>query len=103
MGAIEALVGVRPLVAGFHDRVQVAIEQPAAGDQRGDLFLLDHLPVDELLDVGMVEIEHDHLGRAACRAARLDGAGGAVADLEEAHQAARFAAAGERFAFAAQR
>ena len=34
---------------------------------------------------------------------RLDGAGGAVADLEEAHQAARLAAAGQRLALAAQR
>ena len=73
-----------------------------AGDQGGDLLLLDHLPVDELLDVGMIEIENDHLGGAARGAARLDGAGRAVADLEEAHQAARLAAAGERFAFAAQ-
>ena len=46
---------------------------------------------------GMIEVEDDHLGGAARGAARLDGAGGAVADLEEAHQAGRLAAAGELF------
>ena len=50
----------------------------------------------------MVEIENDHLGGAARGPAGLDGAGGAVADLEEAHQAARLAAAGQRLALAAQ-
>ena len=73
-----------------------------AGDEVGDLLLLDHLPVDELLDVGMIDVEDHHLGGAARGAARLDRARGAVADLEEAHQAGRLAAAGELFAFAAQ-
>src|SRR5262245_61482879 len=50
----------------------------------------------------MVQIEYDHLRSAAGGAARLDGACGPIADLEEAHQAGRFAAAGERLAFAAQ-
>src|SRR5207237_4831897 len=49
------------------------------------------------------EVEDDHLGGASGGAAALDGAGGAVADLEEAHQAAGLAAARERLAFAAQR
>ena len=101
-GPVEARDRVGVGVAGPDDGVQVAVEQLRAGHQGGDLLLLDHLPVDELLDVGMVEIEDDHLGGAAGGAARLDRPGGAVADLEEAHQAARLAAAGERFAFAAQ-
>ncbi len=61
-----------------------------------------HLPVDVLLDVRVVDVDDHHLGGAARRAARLDGAGGAVADLEERHQARRLAAAGELLAFAAQ-
>ena len=73
-----------------------------AGDEVRDLLLLDHLPVDELLDVGMIDVDDHHLGGAARGAARLDGARGAVADLEEAHQAGGFAAAGEPLAFAAQ-
>ena len=70
--------------------------------QRGDLLLLHHLPGDEVLDVGMVDVDDDHLGGAPGGAARLDGAGGAVADLEEAHQARRLASARERLALAAQ-
>ncbi len=50
----------------------------------------------------MVGVDHHHLRRAARGAAGLDGARGAVADLEEAHQAARAAAARQPFAFAAQ-
>ena len=73
-----------------------------AGDEGGDLLLLLHLPVDVVLDVGVVDVDHHHLGGAARRAARLDGARGAVADLEEAHQAGGLAAAGQPLAFAAQ-
>src|SRR5579863_2309598 len=69
---------------------------------RADLLLLLHLPVDIGLDIRVVGIDHDHLGGAARGAARLDRAGGAVADLEEAHQAGRAAAAGQLLAFAAQ-
>ena len=74
-----------------------------AGDERRDLLLLHHLPVDVGLDVGMVDVDDHHLGGAARGAARLDRAGRAVADLEEAHQAGRLAAARELLAFAAQR
>ena len=70
--------------AGLEDRLEMALDDLGAGDQRGDLLLLLHLPVDEGLDVGMVDVDHHHLGGAARRAARLDRAGGAVADLEEA-------------------
>src|SRR6185312_13182921 len=72
------------------------------GDQIGDFLFLDDLPVHEFFDVRVIEIEDDHLGGAAGGAAGLDGAGGAVADLEETHEAGRFAAAGKRFAFAAE-
>ena len=69
--------------------VEVLLGQLGAGHHGGDLLLLDHLPVDEVLDVGMVDIDDHHLGGAPRGAARLDGAGRAVADLEEAHQARR--------------
>ena len=80
----------------------MALVDLGAGDEVGDLLLLDHLPVDELLDIGMVGVEDHHLGGAARGAARLDGARGAIADLQEAHQARRLAAAGQPFAFTAQ-
>src|SRR5262249_44486845 len=66
------------------------------------LLLFDHLPVDEFLDVGVIKIEHDHLGGPARGTAGLDGARGPVTYLEKAHQATRFAAAGKRLAFSAQ-
>ena len=75
---------------------------PRSGDEARDFLLLDHLPVDERLDIRMVDVEDHHLGGAARGAAGLDGARGPVADLEEAHQARRLAAAGQPFAFAAQ-
>ena len=78
------------------------MQQRGPAHQGCDLLLLDHLPGDEVLDVGVIDIDDDHLGRAPGGAAGLDGAGGAVADLEEAHQAGRLAAAGERLALAAQ-
>ncbi len=100
---IEAIVaGAFAVHASFQDRAQVALVDLGAGDEVGDLLLLDHLPVDELLDIGMVGIEDHHLGGAARGAARLDGAGGAVADLQKAHQARRLAAARQPFAFTAQ-
>jgi hypothetical protein len=51
-------------------------------DQGGDLDLFADLPVDEAVDVGVVEVEADHLGGAPGGAAALDRAGGAVADLQ---------------------
>jgi len=59
------------------------------------------LAIDVFFDVGVVHVEDEHLGGAARGAAALDCAGGAVADLEEAHQAGGDAAAAEWFALAA--
>ena len=104
LGRIEAgIAGPVAIDAGLHDRLEVLGEDLRAGDQRGDLLLLAHLPVDVLLDVRVIDVDHHHLGGAARGAARLDGAGGAIADLEEAHQAGGLATAGELLAFAAQR
>ena len=100
---IVALVTVgRAIDAGLHDGLEVARDDLRAGDEGRDLLLFLDLPVDVGLDIRMVDIDHDHLGRTARRAARLDGAGCAVADLQEAHQAGGTAAARKLFAFAAQ-
>jgi hypothetical protein len=80
-----------------------ALVHLGAGDEAGDLLLLDHLPVDELLDIGVIHVADHHLGRAPRGAARLDRARRAVADLEEAHQPRRLAAARQLLALAAQR
>ena len=54
------------------------------------------------LDIGVIDVDHDHLGRAARGAAGLDRAGRAVADLEEGHQARRLAATRQALALAAK-
>ena len=91
------------LTQAFRIALQVLLVDLGAGDQRRHLLLFHHLPVDIGLDVGVIDVDDHHLGGAPRGAARLDGAGGAVADLEEAHQAGRLAAAREPLAFAAQR
>ena len=88
--------------AGLHDRLQPLLADLGAGDEGSDLLLLLHLPVDVFLDVGMIDVDDDHLGGAPRGAARLDGAGGAVADLQEAHQARGLAAARQLLVDAAQ-
>ena len=88
--------------AGLQHRLEVLFRQLGTGHQGRNLLFLDHLPVDEVLDIGMVDIDNHHLGGAAGGAARLDGAGGAVADLQEAHQAGGLAAARQFFVHAAQ-
>ena len=102
-GRVEAVVVMAFAIdAGLHDGFEVLLDDLRAGHQRGDLLLFLHLPVDVVLDVGVVDVDHHHLGGAARRAARLDGARRAVADLQEAHQAGGAAAARQLFAFAAQ-
>jgi hypothetical protein len=49
----------------------------------------------------VVDVDHDHLGGAPRGATGLDGAGCAVADLQERHQAGRLAAAGQGLVLAA--
>src|SRR4029078_78436 len=86
--------------ASLEDGVEPLGENLRAGDERGDLVLLVHLPIDVVLDIRVVDVDHDHLGRTARGAARFDGPGRPVADLEEAHQAGGLAAARQRLAFA---
>ncbi len=94
----------RPLAidAGLHDRGDVLLHHQRAGDKGGDLLLLLHLPADIGLDIRVIDVDHHHLGGAPGGAAGFDRAGGAVADLEEAHQARRLAAARQRLVLAAQ-
>jgi hypothetical protein len=53
------------------------------------------LALDELDDVGMVDVEDDHLGGAAGLAAGLDDAGEGIESAHEAEWTAGGAAAGE--------
>ncbi len=100
---IEAIVAVGLAIdAGAHHRAQMLLVDLGAGDEVRDLLLLDHLPVDIGLDIRVVGVDDDHLRRAPRGAARFDRAGGAVADLEEAHQSRRLAAARELLVLAAE-
>ena len=103
-GRVETVIGIAvPGAQRGEDAVQHPFVHLRARDDRGDLLLLDHLPVDEGLDIGVVGIDDDHLGRAPRGAARLDRARGAVADLEKPHQPRGASAARQLFALAAQR
>ena len=102
LGVEAAIAFALAVHAGLEHGLHVLLDGLGTGDESGDLLLLLHLPVDIGLDIRMVGVDHDHLGGAAGGAARLDGAGGAVADLEEGHQAGGLAAAGELLAFTAQ-
>ena len=100
---VEAIVArAFAIDAGLENGLHVLLDDLGAGHERGDLLLLLHLPVDIGLNIGMVGVNHHHLGGAARCAAGLDGAGSAIADLEEAHQARRLAAARKLLILAAQ-
>ena len=75
----------------------------ALRDQGVGLGFLFLLALDEFDDVGMVDVEDDHLGGAAGLAAGLDDAGEGVESFHEAERAAGSAAAGESFGGSAQR
>ena len=104
----RVLLGIEPVLAvaflaRFHYLAQVLAGQFGPGNQGGDfLFFLD-LPGNELFHVRVIDVDDHHLGRPAGGAAGFDGARGAVADLEETHQAGGFAASRKPFAFGPER
>ena len=101
---VEAIVVLAFAIhGGLEHGLHVLAQDLRARDQRRDLFFFADLPVDEGFDIGMVGVHHHHLGGAARGAARLDRAGGAVADLQEGHQAGGLAAARKTLVLAAQR
>ncbi len=79
--------------AGLEHSVEALGADLRAGDHRGHLLLFDDFPIDEFFDIRMVEVQADHLGRPACRPAGFDRPGGAIADLQERHEAGGPAAA----------
>jgi hypothetical protein len=74
----------------------VLVQHQAAGGQHGHLALLGHLPVDEGLDVRVVQVQAHHLGRPAGGAAGLDGARRPVPHRQEGHEPGGAATAGQR-------
>ncbi len=105
----RVLVGIKAIVfvavavhSGLHDELEMLGDGLGAGDEGCHLLLFLDLPVDVFLDIGVIDVDDHHLGGSTGGAARLDGARSAVADLEEAHETGRLAAARELFARAAQ-
>ena len=88
VGVLEEDASCRPRSRGRSRR-----SRPASGS-RPCCSSVD-LALDEVVDVGMVDVEDDHLGGAAGLAAGLDDAGEGVEAAHEAERAGGGAAAGE--------
>ena len=91
VGHPDRVVGVLVLEADRVLAVEVHVEAGVA--QHACLALLGGLAPDEVLDVGMVHVEDDHLGRPTGLAPGLDGAGRGVGPPHEADRARGGAAA----------
>ena len=105
---VELRVGLDEVAAFFrdpgrlHDFIEMRGTQMGPDNQGGDLLLFLDFEIDEGFDVGMIDVEDDHLGRAAGGAPGFDRAGGGIPNFEPGHQAGARAAPGEAFAFAAE-
>ncbi len=96
VGDADGVVGVLEEDAG--EGFGVGRAAVVAGGHEGPgLALFGDLALDEVGDVGVVDVEDDHLGGAAGLAAGLDDAGEGVEAAHEAERAGGGAAAGEGF------
>ena len=89
LGALHELVRhahrvVRVLVLDRRERLRVEPHVEAGVAEGHRLLLLARLAPDEVEDVRVVDVEHDHLGRAPRLAAGLDRAGPGVGAAHEA-------------------
>ena len=94
VGDADGVVGVLEEDGGVGFGVGAAAVV-AGGDEGVGLGFFLALALDEVDDVGMVDVEDDHLGGAAGLAAGLDDAGEGVEAAHEAERAGSGAAAGE--------
>ena len=77
---------VRVLVLDRRERIAVEPHVEAGVAQRRRLLLLARLAPDEVLDIWVVDVEHDHLRRAPRLATRLDRPGPRVGAAHERHR-----------------
>jgi len=100
VGHTDGQVGVleHDAVIGF----TVVLAAVAGLDERPGLLFFDRLAGDELLDVGMVDLERLHLGGPAGLAAGLDHRRDLVIDPHKAQRARRLAPPGELLFAASQ-
>ena len=94
VGDAHRVVGVLVLDAEAVGAVEVHVEAGVA--QHAGLVLLLGLAPHELFDVGVIDVEDDHLRRTTGLAAALDRAGRGVGATHEADRAAGRAAAVEQ-------
>ena len=100
VGDADGVVGVLEEDGG--EGLGVGTGAVVAGSDEGvGLGFFLRFALDEVDDVGMVDVEDDHLGGAAGLAAGLDDAGEGVKAAHEAQRAGGGAAAGEQFGRAA--
>ena len=90
------------LTTGFQDGVQLAGAHPGSGDHGGYFLFLDHLPVNERFDIGMVQIQTHHFGGPSGGASRFDCARCTVPDPEEGHQPGGFSPTRQRLVFSSK-
>ncbi|CAB4623204.1 unannotated protein [freshwater metagenome] len=83
VGDPDGVVGVLVLDRGDVGAIEIHVEAGVA--QRTGLLLFTALAPDELFDVGMIDVEDDHLGGATGLATRLDGSGRSIGATHEAH------------------
>src|SRR5579864_2313777 len=100
---VHEVVGDANAVVGVLEedgRIRVGVGMGAVvshGDQGVGLGFFFLLALDEFDDVGMVDVEDDHLGGATSLAAGLNHAGEGVESFHEAERAAGGAATGKSF------
>ena len=87
---------VRVLVLDAGDVLAAEVHVEAGVPQDPDLVLFARLGLDELLDVGVIDVEDDHLRGPPGRAAGLDRARRGVGAAHERHRAAGGAARGQQ-------
>ena len=92
IGDAHRVIGVLVLNGG--DVLAAEIHVEAGILENADLLLFADLGLDELLDIRMIDVEHDHLRCATCCATALDGAGGCVSAAHEGDRAGGGAAGG---------
>ncbi len=91
------MLGNARVVRGRNDGVELFFKDARADHEIGYLAFLPNLPIDELFDIRMIRIENNHFCCATRCAARFNGAGSAIENLEKRHEAARRAAARKLF------
>ncbi len=105
-GAHEVVVDAHRVVGVLEENGAICIAVDggivAIGDKHVRFLFFLHLAFDEFHDVRMVDVQDNHLGRAARFTAALDHSGERVKAFHETDRAAGDAAAGKRFAAAAQ-